>query len=156
MNEKIWKLFFDNMQKILFPEVWLAMGLSMSRMELMALLLIWVNGEIIMTQLSENLDIPMSTATGVVGRLAKKGYVERLIDESNRRIVTVRLTERGKDISENIKKTINQYFDLILNTMTEQEKKTLYELFVRIFALFICTDVEDKEAEKTIKKIIIE
>lgn len=156
MNDKIWSLFFDNMPKIMFPEVWLAMGLSMSRMELMAVLLIWVNGEVIMTQLAESLDIPMSTATGVVSRLAKKGYVERLVDESNRRIVTVRLTERGKNISENIKKTAMKYFDLILDILTDAEKEIVYKLSSKVVALFTNTNAKSEESEKVIKNIVIE
>lgn len=156
MGDKIWDLFFEHLQKIMFPELWLAMGLSMSRMELMALLLIWVNGEVIMTQLAERLDIPMSTATGVISRLAKKGYVERLIDESNRRIVTVRLTEKGAEIPENIKHTVTKYIDLILGLLSDQEKDVLFKLITKVIAIFTGSVAHGGESEKTVKSITIE
>lgn len=157
MDEKIWSLIFDNIQKILFPEIWLIMDLSISKMELMALLLIWRNDEIIMSQLADSLNIPMSTATGVVSRLAKKGFVERIVDESNRRIVTVKLTKEGKDTAAAVKQTFINYWDYFAKILSDDEKSTLFNIVAKVIALF------DKEEfanvgveEKPIKKIKIE
>lgn len=48
-----------------------------------------------MTHVANILDISVSTLTTSVNRLVKKGYVERLRDENDRRIVKIHLTERG-------------------------------------------------------------
>jgi Transcriptional regulators len=156
MNEKIWNLFFDNLQKILFPEVWLIMDSSVSKMELMALLLLWRNGETIMTQLADSINIPMSTATGIVGRLAKKGYVDRITDETNRRIVTVRITQKGIDTAESMKQTVIKYWDIFTKILTNDEKETIYKLFSKVVDLFDKTELENVVNEQSIKKIHIE
>lgn len=48
-----------------------------------------------MTHVANILGIKVSTLTTAVNRLVKKGYVERMRDEKDRRIVKVRLTEEG-------------------------------------------------------------
>lgn len=48
-----------------------------------------------MTHVANILSIKVSTLTTAVNRLVKKGYVERLRDERDRRIVKIHLTEKG-------------------------------------------------------------
>ncbi len=155
MNEKIWDLLIDNWKKILSPEIRLMMdlSLSMSKMELIALVLIGRSGETMMTQLAESLHIPMSTATGVISRLAKQGYVDRYTDESNRRIVNVRLTQQGKDTVENIKQTVMKYWGMLTEFLSDEEKDVLNKLFSKISASFSSSDSEDHGDVKNITKI---
>ena len=48
-----------------------------------------------MTHVANILGVNVSTLTTAVNRLVKKGYVERLRDDTDRRIVKLRLTEKG-------------------------------------------------------------
>ena len=48
-----------------------------------------------MTHVANILGIKVSTLTTAVGKLVKKGYVERLRDEKDRRIVKIHLTDKG-------------------------------------------------------------
>ena len=52
--------------------------------------------EATMGQLSDHMNFPMSTATGIVDRLVKKGYIERGKSDSDRRIVVITLSEKGE------------------------------------------------------------
>ena len=156
MDDKIWDLFFENIRKILFPEMWLIVDSSISKMELVTLLLLWKNGDTIMTQLADSVNIPMSTATGVVSRLTKKGYTERFADETNRRIVTVRLTQKGIDTAESMRLTFIKYWDIFTNILTDDEKKTIFSLIVKVIDLLGKTENENIDEEQPIKKIEIE
>jgi DNA-binding MarR family transcriptional regulator len=49
-----------------------------------------------MSEIAAGLDITMGTLTIAVDRLIKKGYLERSRSDSDRRIVNVNLTKRGK------------------------------------------------------------
>ncbi|MBP2026213.1 DNA-binding MarR family transcriptional regulator [Acetoanaerobium pronyense] len=51
-----------------------------------------------MTETAEILRITVGTLTTSVNRLVKKGYVERLRDDTDRRIVLIKLTEKGKEV----------------------------------------------------------
>jgi DNA-binding MarR family transcriptional regulator len=49
-----------------------------------------------MSEVSAELEITMGTLTTAVDKLIKKGYVERSRSETDRRIVNINLTKRGK------------------------------------------------------------
>jgi DNA-binding MarR family transcriptional regulator len=49
-----------------------------------------------MSEVAAELEITMGTLTTAVDKLIKKGYMERSRSESDRRIVNVNLTKRGK------------------------------------------------------------
>lgn len=53
-------------------------------------------GSKIMSEIAEKLQITMGTLTTAIDKLIKKGYVERKRSETDRRIVNVSLTKRGK------------------------------------------------------------
>lgn len=53
------------------------------------------NGEVIMRQVAEYCDVPLSTATWNVDKLVEKKYLQRFHSEKDRRIVKVSLTKKG-------------------------------------------------------------
>ncbi len=55
-----------------------------------------------MTDLSEDLGTPLSSATRMVDWLVGAGYAERLADPLDRRVVLVRLTESGRRLYQAI------------------------------------------------------
>ncbi|HNQ50034.1 MAG TPA: MarR family transcriptional regulator [Candidatus Omnitrophota bacterium] len=67
-------------------------------------ILIYLNkmGELRMTDVARYLSVTTAAATGIVDRLVRGGYVSRVYDPSDRRIIRVRLTEKGKDLVKNL------------------------------------------------------
>jgi len=53
-------------------------------------------GSSTMSEVASRLDITMGTLTTAIDKLIKKGYVERFRSDVDRRIVNVKLTNRGK------------------------------------------------------------
>ena len=63
------------------------------------------------SDLGHHLEITPARITHMVNSLEKDGYVERLSVPNDRRIVLIKLTEKGKNITEIIsKKFINLFF----------------------------------------------
>jgi DNA-binding MarR family transcriptional regulator len=54
--------------------------------------------DITVTQLGQALSIHVSTASNLLDKLARAGLVERLRSEEDRRVVRLRLTDKGRDI----------------------------------------------------------
>src|SRR5947209_19853691 len=52
-------------------------------------------GTVPISRFAEVLEIPRSTATGVVDRLEERGLVERAFDPVDRRVINIRVTARG-------------------------------------------------------------
>ncbi|MCV0402733.1 MAG: MarR family transcriptional regulator [Chloroflexi bacterium] len=69
-------------------------GLSMVGFGVLALL--EMSGPMPMSRIAEDLDVALPNATGIIGRLAERGIVQRTHDTTDRRIVLVGLTEAGR------------------------------------------------------------
>lgn len=52
-------------------------------------------GTVPISRFAEAVDIPRSTATGVVDRLVERGVIERAYDAVDRRMINIRVTPRG-------------------------------------------------------------
>ncbi|MBA4537890.1 MarR family transcriptional regulator [Bacillus aquiflavi] len=122
----------DNARKLFYPEEWINIDVSLSKTEIFCLLLMKRNNEVIMSEIAESLGIPMSTATGVINRLVKKGYLERYRSETDRRIVVIRLTEEGHKLGEKVKALASRYFNLMTEVLTKEETEALLQIFKKI------------------------
>jgi len=72
------------------------LGVSMTHIHVLAMLR--QHGPMPMSRLAELLDVSLSSATGIVDRLAERGYVERAGDPADRRVVLVRPTASAGQI----------------------------------------------------------
>ncbi|NLC45279.1 MAG: MarR family transcriptional regulator [Clostridiales bacterium] len=64
--------------------------------EFYALLSVYYFGDMKMTAFADNLGIKKQQATRVINDLVKKGYIQRIYDESDRRVVLISLTPEAK------------------------------------------------------------
>lgn len=155
--DELYDTAMDTLKKLLYPEEWIAVDLSLSKTELLTLLQVDRNGEIIMSQIADYINIPMSTATGMVERLVKKGYIERNRSDSDRRIVTISLTKAGRALAEDMKTRIMSILKLLMENLTDEEEALLLSIFTKVTDLFSgIKPVESDVTEGTVKKIEIE
>jgi DNA-binding MarR family transcriptional regulator len=68
-------------------------GVSMTHMHVMWLL--EHHGDLPMSRMADLLDVSFSNATGIVDRMEERGLVERIRVPDDRRVVLVRLADRG-------------------------------------------------------------
>lgn len=135
-NSDIYEFVLDNIQKIVVPEELIKIELSLSRFELVALMLSERFHTVTMSNLAQSMAVPMSTATGIVDRLVKKGLLERGRSEEDRRIVTVSLTDNGKDIVEGLKKYFHDLLDRVRSLITEEEFEMALRLIRKVILGF--------------------
>lgn len=77
------------------------------------------------TEVANELQITVGTLTTAINRLVKKGYVERIRSEDDRRVVKLGLTKKGKLLFR-----VHQYFHRqmirqVLRDMTNEEETVL-------------------------------
>lgn len=157
MEDQLWKLFFDNLHTIFFPEEWIAADLSMSKMELLALFLLTRQDERMMSQLADAMNIPMSTATGIVSRLVKGEYVQRLQSEENRRVVTVCLTPKGRQVVSRFRQSVSEFASKAEALLTQEEKQVLFGIVDKVLVLMKNPDnAPDSAPAVPVQKISIE
>ena len=98
-------------------------------------------GEITMGQLSRRLGVTMGAATNVIDKLVDAGYVERRHDETDRRIVKVRLTSEGDEVLHESVDGFTNYAKTILSQISPEDRETFLNTFARIVELSEAQDV---------------
>jgi DNA-binding MarR family transcriptional regulator len=84
-----------------------------------------------MSELSRELDMPMSSATRIMDWMTKNGYAERFQDAADRRIVRVGLTEDGVAAYAALNNMILESTQRILKLYTPEEIETLHRLLAK-------------------------
>lgn len=154
--DRITDLLLENLKKFFFPEEWLSFDLKFSKTEIFSLLLIEKKKEIIMTELAEYIHSPMSTATGIINRLVKDGYIIRERNEQDRRIVVLKLTEKGIEVIKRLKELIAAYMNKVAEKLTQEEIQYLVQIAGKILNIlneeFAARPANQQDASEPIHK----
>ncbi len=78
-----------------------------------------------MNELSKAMALNTSTSTRMVDGLVKDGFVDRLYDKVDRRIVAVELTVKGKKKTKDIKQFRDMYFKSIKYKVKDKGKEEM-------------------------------
>ncbi|MFH1350642.1 MAG: MarR family transcriptional regulator [Pseudomonadota bacterium] len=81
---------------------------QISASQLNCLLALHENGPIPPSQIAKHIMVNSSTVTGIIDRLELKGFVERSRVSSDRRIITIQLTDGGGKLAENAPPPVQQ------------------------------------------------
>lgn len=74
--------------------------------------------------------------TGILHRIESRGWVRRLPDPNDRRAVGLELTDKGREITNEIVKISNElYDDMFGNVISAAEKKTIETILKKVRAL---------------------
>jgi DNA-binding MarR family transcriptional regulator len=87
---------------------------------------------ITMGDLSRILGVPFSTATRMVDWLVDNGYVQRLADPEDRRVVRVELTEAGKEPYRAMINLLLESAEQFLNNFSLEERKEFGRLLGKL------------------------
>jgi DNA-binding MarR family transcriptional regulator len=85
-----------------------------------------------MGELSRLLDVPLSSATRIIDWLVESGYLERLPDPQDRRVVRVGLTQIGWQIYQRGNAMMHEKFEKWLASFTAEECQTLIDLLAKL------------------------
>jgi DNA-binding MarR family transcriptional regulator len=69
--------------------------------QLSCILALYEHGPLPPSQIAKHIMVKSSTVTGIIDRLEQKGLVCRLRDSSDRRVINIQITERGKELARN-------------------------------------------------------
>ncbi len=83
--------------------------------------------EMSLNDLAQVLNLDKSTMSRVVNTLVENEYVDRLIDQADRRYIRISLTEKGKHLYQSIENNMNQYFEDIFQKIPEHKQKEVTE-----------------------------
>lgn len=105
-----------------------AFDIDVSTPELFVLSYLPAEREPNMSEIGRALSIDVSTLTRLVDKLVDKSLVERRSDPHDRRMVKVRLAERGKEIILRVEKEKKRRIVSILRQLSDEEIESLLKI----------------------------
>lgn len=84
------------------------------------------------SEISRLLGITPPTVTQLINSLAAKGMVERQPDPSDRRVVRIRLTEQGKNITQKARDHMDASLNKLVEYLGEEESILLADLLLKV------------------------
>jgi len=80
------------------------------------------------SEISKNLSITPPSTTEFVKNLINKGYLEKQIDQKDKRFIEITLTDEGKEIVKGLKEYFDSLFSGIIERLGTEQSKLLIEL----------------------------
>lgn len=86
-----------------------------------------------MSELSAELNVPMSTATRIVDGLVRGGMIERINDPKDRRVVRIGMSKTGRELYETGMTYNKQRITRLLKDFSGDEQAQLLKLMSKLF-----------------------
>jgi len=84
-------------------------------------------GEMTMGELCNQLSLASSTVTDLIDRMERSGFVQRVRDTTDRRVVRLQVQQRGSDIIEGVLRTRASYLESVLRQMSAEAQGRVAE-----------------------------
>lgn len=149
----------DRCRPLCYPEQWNAAFLDYSRNEIFTVLYIYRKKSANMTELSEYIDVPLNTMTGIVTRLEKRGVIKRERDLQDKRVVTICMTDIGTQLMKEQMEVFETYYKVMMQELSQEELSLAWRLFDKVVTTIQAINTGQKDAnkeKKKIRKIVIE
>jgi DNA-binding MarR family transcriptional regulator len=80
-----------------------------------------------MTEISQKLGMPKPNVTALVDKLVNENIVERVLDPNDRRIINIRMTEKGLEDLQIIKRSVGREMRERIQTLSEDKRNKMLE-----------------------------
>lgn len=102
-----------------------------------------------LTEIRGYLSISKAAVSQMLGVLEKKGYINRNIDENNRRNIIVTLTKKGQKVLAEKDKEFNSRLDKIITSLGEDDAKQMIRIINRMTAIVERSNNESDDMESS-------
>ena len=105
---------------------------QVSQSQLACLKMLHQDGSMPISRLAKGLFVEPSTVTGVVDRLEHKGLVKRTRQGTDRRVVTIELTDTGQELAANAPSSIPRFLRKGMRELSEPEASTIVDALAKL------------------------
>jgi len=88
--------------------------------------------DLTLSELSERIRAKNSTVTGIVDRMERDGLVVRIRSQEDRRVVHIRLSERGRKLARSIAVEPMEIFEEALARLPERDARELVRILMTL------------------------
>lgn len=105
---------------------------TLTKLDLAALKVLGKQEHLIMSELAEKMSVALSSTTEIVDRLVARDYVCRSRIEEDRRIVQVRLTDKGENLLADHRRQGRVMVEGMLSCLAEKEQEELIRILEKV------------------------
>ncbi|MCH4167165.1 MAG: MarR family transcriptional regulator [Megasphaera sp.] len=115
---------------LVFSETLSQFGITPGQYGVLACL--WKDETLTPKEIAAILRVENSTISGVLDRMQKRGFIDRVLDPNNKRSIRVKATEKGLAIKEPVQKKIEELNQFVLHDFSPDEQRNLLNYLSRI------------------------
>ena len=101
--------FIEEIKEFISSDVWNSILLNCTKNEVLVFWLLYRKSRVNMTEIAEYIHAPLNTATGIINKLEKNGFVTRERLKEDKRVVVIALTKQGMAQVEALVDTFTYY-----------------------------------------------
>lgn len=147
--------FIEEIKEFISSDVWNSILLNCTKNEVLVFWLLYRKSRVNMTEIAEYIHAPLNTATGIINKLEKNGYVTRERLKEDKRVVVIALTKQGEAQVEALVDTFTYYARQIIMEFSQEELDIFFRMAKR-FLEILKKEREHKEDKSRIRRIPIE
>lgn len=118
---------------------------QVSAPQLSSLLALYENGPLPPSQIAKYIMVNSSTVTGIIDRLEQKGLAQRSRISTDRRVITVTLTDKGRELAEHAPPPIQEKIVEGLQKLPPHEIEKIVQALTKLTYML---DVQDLEVDQ--------
>lgn len=89
-------------------------------------------GELNMSDMARFMNVTTAAMTGIIDRLVRDGYVMRIPDPDDRRVIKIKLTAKGSSAVKNILEQRRRLITKIFGVLSRDEREEYLKILTRI------------------------
>jgi DNA-binding MarR family transcriptional regulator len=95
------------------------------------------DGETRMTDIARTMGVTTAAATGIVDRLVKGSYVQRVYDSNDRRIIKIKLSSKGRELVQRICKQKMQGIIEVFGKIPSVDRENFLKILMRVHEIVL-------------------
>ena len=109
---------------------------KLTRSDVTTLLLLFMRGDMTMSELAKELGAPLSSMTSIAKRLERKGYIGRKTSAADQRVTLVTLSPAGLSIAQEYRSIMTDMLARVEEALTPEELEQFLSLAMKIARVF--------------------
>jgi DNA-binding MarR family transcriptional regulator len=101
--------------------------------QLLALDFVQKQSELKMTDLAHLLGVTTAAITGIAGRMVKYGYLVRVFDPADRRIIKVKLTPKGEQLLNKVNRARREMVVNVFSKISQAEREEYLKILTHVY-----------------------
>ena len=107
-------------------------GVELTPPQVHAVLWLGIEGPLSHATLGQRAGCSAPSTTGLVDRLERDGFVERVRDHADRRVVLVQLTNKGEQVAHHLRQFFRERMEGILCALSSEDRQMLVNIAQRL------------------------